>query len=127
MKPPHDRVLLPDKPQGPVLHVRREARREPHPWRLLRHALQKVAEPLATLPPGIYRLSQERHVPRAGDDQTSDLLHHVHHRPTHHPAPDGWHHAVAALVVAAGHYGDERRVPAFCSRKLRRACFLHPW
>src|SRR5919199_1671725 len=116
MEPLDDVVLLTDEPQGPILHVRWMARREPHPRRLLRHPLQKVAESPPALPPRIDRLPEQRYVPRAGADQAPHLREDVLHGPAYHPAPHGRHHAVAAFVVAARHHGYEGRVVAFRSR-----------
>src|SRR5215210_761606 len=104
MKPPHDRVLLADEPQGPVLHVRRMARRKPHSRRLVRDPLQEIAKPLPVLPPGIHRLPEQRHIPRAGVDQPPDLLDHILHRPARHSTSHRWHHTVTTLVITTGHY-----------------------
>src|ERR671917_779293 len=125
MQPLYYRLLLPNKPQRAVLHVRGVARREPHPWRHVGHALQEIAEPLPLVPPGVYSLPQQRDVAGPTLHQPLDLAENVLHRSADHAPPHRRYYAVAALVIAPRHDGDERAVLALGARELRRVGLLH--
>src|SRR5918997_1546441 len=119
------RVLPPDSPERAVLHVGRVAGRERDPRRPVGHGLQKVAEAVPLVPPRVDGLAEQGHVSGAGGDQTVDLGEHTFLAPADHPAPHGGHYAVAALVVAARHYGDEGGVLPFRSWEIRGVRLLH--
>src|SRR5215207_231401 len=125
VQPLYYRLLLPDGPQRPVLHVGGMAGREPYPRRSIGHALQKVAEPPAVVPPGVHCLPEERYVPGPALDQPLHLLQHVLHRAAYRASSHTRHYAVAALVVATGHYRDERPVVALRPREIRRVRLPH--
>src|ERR671917_535964 len=125
VQPLHDRAPLPDGPERSVLHVGGVARRERDPWRPVGHGLEEVAEALALVPPGVHGLAEQGDVLRPRSDQPVHLGDHALLCATDHPAPHGRHYAVAALVVAAGHYRDVGRVLAFGPPEIRRVGFLH--
>src|SRR5215210_3950628 len=116
MQPLYDSFPLANRPERPILHVRRMARRKPHARRLLRDGLQKVAEPLAFMPPGVHGLAEKRHVVGAALNEPLDLPDHTPYRPADHTSPHRRHYAITALVVAPGHDRDESAVLPLRSR-----------
>src|SRR5215211_7699510 len=101
------------------------ARRKPHAGRALRNGLEEVAEPLTLVPPRIHRLAKQCYVSCAPCDEVLYLPDHTPHRTADHSPPHRRDYAVAALIIAPGHYRDEGVVLALRARQLRRVRLPH--